>query len=620
MNTMPTFLRSTSALALACSMALAACGGSDGDPGAPGAAGGPGLSALSAVFAEPAGTHCAEGGARIDAGLDTNANQVLDTGEVASTQYLCQGGSGAAANASLVRLAAEAAGAHCTHGGTRVDVGVDTNTNGTLDTAEVVSTAYVCGTAAGTPGATGPAGAAGTAGVTSLTTIAPEPAGANCPAGGLRATTGPDTNRNGVLDVTELATSTYLCHGTSGVTLQWVTVTAASAQTTPNTGYIASSAAEVVLTLPATASLQAGDVVRVTGNGSGGWRLAQNAGQSILTGGLPATYRTLDTGFTALPQTGILSSGTAIASSSDGSRLLATGFGDWLWVSANAGQSWSARESQRNWTSVASSADGLTLVAAAGSGQLFVSWDGGLAWSARGPSATWTAVTSSADGKRLVAGSDNGEVFTSTDAGVTWSSGTDLGLSVIGLASSADGSRLFAVLAPNVVQRSLDGGATWTPDTVAHPLNRIASSADGTRLIAAGPGSPIYISADSGSTWTTRHQTQSWMSVASSADGRRLVASDAATHSLHVSNDFGITWVQRGPSIVWESVALSADGSRLAALSYTALWVDRQDRSTTGITGAVSGGPDESLELQYIGGGQFLPTRHTTGSGTFQVD
>lgn len=191
---------------------------------------------------------------------------------------------------------------------------------------------------------------------------------------------------------------------------------------------------------------------------------------------------------------------------------------------------------------------------------------------------------------------------------------------MIGLASSADGSRLFALRVGNVFHRSLDGGATWINTPMGMALNSIASSADGTRLVAVGPGSFIQTSTDSGSTWTSRYQNLLWLSAASSADGRRLVASDAATRTLHVSNDFGVTWVTRGPSIAWEDVALSADGSRLAALSYTALWVDRQDRSTTGITGAVSGGPDESLELQYIGGGQFLPTRHTTGSGTFQVD
>jgi hypothetical protein len=49
-----------------------------------------------------------------------------------------------------------------------------------------------------------------------------------------------------------------------------------------NNGYIANNAALVTLTLPDTAAV--GDVVRVTGKGAGGWRIAQNAGETIYFG------------------------------------------------------------------------------------------------------------------------------------------------------------------------------------------------------------------------------------------------------------------------------------------------------------------------------------------------
>ena len=44
-------------------------------------------------------------------------------------------------------------------------------------------------------------------------------------------------------------------------------------------GYIANNAGLVTLTLPATAAI--GDEIRLTGKGAGGWRIAQNAGQTI---------------------------------------------------------------------------------------------------------------------------------------------------------------------------------------------------------------------------------------------------------------------------------------------------------------------------------------------------
>lgn len=46
-----------------------------------------------------------------------------------------------------------------------------------------------------------------------------------------------------------------------------------------NHGYIANNGAQVVLTLPAAAIV--GDMIRVTGKGVGGWKIAQNAGQTI---------------------------------------------------------------------------------------------------------------------------------------------------------------------------------------------------------------------------------------------------------------------------------------------------------------------------------------------------
>ena len=54
------------------------------------------------------------------------------------------GAADSASGKSLVAIAAETAGANCAKGGTAVKSGIDDNGNGTLDTAEVKSTQYVC--------------------------------------------------------------------------------------------------------------------------------------------------------------------------------------------------------------------------------------------------------------------------------------------------------------------------------------------------------------------------------------------------------------------------------------------------------------------------------------------
>lgn len=59
----------------------------------------------------------------------------------------------------------------------------------------------------------------------------------------------------------------------------WVEVVGTSQAMAVNTGYIANNLAQVVLTLPAVATV--GDTVRISGKGGGGWSLAQNAGQTV---------------------------------------------------------------------------------------------------------------------------------------------------------------------------------------------------------------------------------------------------------------------------------------------------------------------------------------------------
>lgn len=57
--------------------------------GEPGEIGPTGLNSLIAITNEPAGVNCPSGGTRIDVGVDSNSNGVLDADEVQSTEYIC---------------------------------------------------------------------------------------------------------------------------------------------------------------------------------------------------------------------------------------------------------------------------------------------------------------------------------------------------------------------------------------------------------------------------------------------------------------------------------------------------------------------------------------------------
>ena len=65
--------------------------------------------------------------------------------------------------------------------------------------------------------------------------------------------------------------------GSGGIT--WNEVTGTTQAASVNAGYIANNAALVTITIPTTAAV--GDVVRVTGKGAGGWKIAQNASEII---------------------------------------------------------------------------------------------------------------------------------------------------------------------------------------------------------------------------------------------------------------------------------------------------------------------------------------------------
>ena len=116
-------------------VAFVAC---TGDPGNSGA------SSLAETSDEPPGLHCPEGGVRIQVGIDTNGNGVLDPAEVndSATTYVCNG----SGTVALVKTSDEPAGTHCPVGGTRIESGLDTNHNGALDPDEVdaAATTYVC--------------------------------------------------------------------------------------------------------------------------------------------------------------------------------------------------------------------------------------------------------------------------------------------------------------------------------------------------------------------------------------------------------------------------------------------------------------------------------------------
>ena len=129
--------------------------GATGAPGITGATGPQGpqgdAGAVSLVLqtAAPA-TDCSNGGTEIQSGLDLNGDKQLESTEVTSISYVCNGATGEAgaqgAPGSQVQVTAEPPGSNCASGGERIDVGEVVD--GGFD---IQRTAYVCN---GGPGGT----------------------------------------------------------------------------------------------------------------------------------------------------------------------------------------------------------------------------------------------------------------------------------------------------------------------------------------------------------------------------------------------------------------------------------------------------------------------------------
>lgn len=211
----------------------------------------------------------------------------------------------------------------------------------------------------------------------------------------------------------------------------------------------------------------------------------------------------------------------SIACSGDGTRLAAVyaqGFLDGgICLSTNSGSTWTLANAPSNgWYSVASSADGAKLAAmttdsltpAGPYGWIYVSTDAGKTWT-RNNRVQWpTSLASSADGSRLVAAigeqgfTFSGSLWLSTDSGATWAEAlTNAPIHVWSApATSEDGSHLavgtggiFSSLIVGPVYTCTDSGLTWSPlDSPVQYWAALAMSADGGKVVAAAKDGGIY--------------------------------------------------------------------------------------------------------------------------------
>lgn len=384
----------------------------------------------------------------------------------------------------------------------------------------------------------------------------------------------------------------------------WIPVNGTATQAMPDAGYLLTSSGQTTVTLPPTAALLVGDIVRISGAGVGGWQVVGNAGQSFI--GNFASYQN-----SFMQPTALGSDWRRMASSSSGNRMYAGGnFSGGVYCSSDLGHTWSPTGiTGSGWFSVACSADGSKAYAAPNGGNIQASSNAGLTFVPFGSSANWTVIACSADATRFVAGASSGALTLSTGSSPASGNWT-------AVACSSDATNIAAAIGSNVYTTT-NAGSSWITNPVPATCWALAAASSGFKLVAAYNGG-IVTSTNFGASWTTNAAgVFPWTCLAASSDCTRLVAG-VSNGLFYASANFGATWTAvTSTNQFWSGACMSADGTTFAGSVRTIgpaggiYYSGAGAQPNTVTTNSIVGSQGSAVELQYIGNNRFMPVSST---------
>ncbi|HEY4416382.1 MAG TPA: sialidase family protein [Verrucomicrobiae bacterium] len=253
------------------------------------------------------------------------------------------------------------------------------------------------------------------------------------------------------------------------------------------------------------------------------------------------------------------------------------------------GWTFSPAPGDNDWSGIASSGNGNILAGIIFSGGIYLSTNAGASWSeSSAPLNYWESISISEDGTKLIAGSNNNGVYTSSDSGANWFLTSLPGAKVYdGTTLSSNGNNMVVVTGngagPGVINTSANSGTTWSgnvsPNISGYGWTSVASSSDGKTVIAGSFGVGVYVSTDSGASWRTTSLGNSlWKAVACSDDGTKMLVVNDNT-SLYTSTDGGVTWILA--AIPANAAAISADGTKMFSANTNGVFVSSNGNSWT---------------------------------------
>ncbi len=314
----------------------------------------------------------------------------------------------------------------------------------------------------------------------------------------------------------------------------------------------------------------------------------------------------------------------AIAMSSDGKIQTAVTQDYKIYNSTDYGNTWALvfTSAEEAFVDVAMSSDGkIQTAVATAEGRIYVSTDYGLNWSLEDDPRYWKSVAMSSDGKIQTAVdtgglAGGGYIYISTDYGDNWAT-TSATSSWSDVAMSSDGKIQTATINPGEIYVSTDYGDNWATTSVSGDWYSVAMSSDGKIQTVVVYGGNIYVSYNYGTTWTEQASSKEWTAVAVSSDGKIQTAT-VNVGQIYVSTEYGTsTWTGNDSNRTWKSVAMSSDGKIQTAVDYEGyIYVSHSDSFIPdGKLGIGTTTPSSALDV-YATTSSAILTVKQDGSGS----
>ncbi|CAK0771439.1 hypothetical protein CCP3SC5AM1_720018 [Gammaproteobacteria bacterium] len=235
-----------------------------------------------------------------------------------------------------------------------------------------------------------------------------------------------------------------------------------------------------------------------------------------------------------------------------------------IYKSDNFGLSWSVSGDVCDWRCIASSFDGTKLIAGTIDGKIYISLDSGASWQQKAIVRQISGVSISSDGSKLFAIAIGFPVAYSFDAGENWDVFNMDANHLWDVASSSSGELIFAGGQNDFIYVSTDYGNTFEQKGIINNWGPVASSSSGQVLVAISAGDYIYVSTDFGVSWVPRENQREWVGVSISSGGS-IITACVFGGMIYRSTDVGVTWSAIGSVDDWVGVSMSSDGKKLAA-------------------------------------------------------